>query len=73
MKLPSRNFLHTADAVHVRANLEHMVPCPVALNFTASQQSIQRIKQIAAAHEADIWVMHDPNDWQRFGGTDGYS
>lgn len=72
VKLPSRNFLLTADAVHVRANLEHMVPCPVDLNATASQQSIQRIKQIAAANEADIWVMHDPTDWKRFGGTDGH-
>jgi glyoxylase-like metal-dependent hydrolase (beta-lactamase superfamily II) len=73
VKLPSRTFLLTADAIHVRANLEHMVPCPVDLNTIASQQSIQRIKQLAAAHEADIWVMHDPGDWERFGGTDGYS
>jgi glyoxylase-like metal-dependent hydrolase (beta-lactamase superfamily II) len=70
--LPSRSFVLTADAVHVRANLEQMIPCPVDLNATASQQSIQRIKQLAAAHQADIWVMHDPGDWDRLGGTDGY-
>ena len=59
VKLPSRNFLLTADAVHVRANIDHMAPCPVDLNAMASQQSIQRIKQLAAA--------------QRFGGTDGHT
>lgn len=48
------------------------MPYPVHLNDIASQQSIQRINQVAAANEADIWVMHDPTDWKRFGGADGH-
>jgi len=73
VQLPTQNFLVTADAVHVRDQLQQVVPCPVDMNASASMQSIRRINQLASAHEAEIWVMHDPDDWARLGGTDGYS
>jgi glyoxylase-like metal-dependent hydrolase (beta-lactamase superfamily II) len=73
VKLPTRNFLLTADAVHVRSQIEQVSPCPVDMNAAASLRSIHRITQLAAAHEAAIWVMHDLGDWGRFGGTEGYS
>ena len=56
------------------------VPCPIyliehsrglALFDTGVAPANQRIKQIAATHGADIWVMHDLTDRERLGGTDG--
>lgn len=69
VKLPSSTFLLTADSVHVRSQLEQLSPCPVDMNAADSIQSIQRMKQLAAAHDAEIWVMHDEGDWARFGGA----
>ncbi len=64
MTLPSRSFVLTGDAVHVRDNLGGM-PCPVDLDGVTAMRSIERIKQLSAAHQAEIWVMHDPDDWKR--------
>jgi N-acyl homoserine lactone hydrolase len=72
LKLAESTFLLTGDAVHVRSQLDQIAPCPVDYNAAASIDSIQRINRLATAHEAEIWVMHDPEDWERLGGTDGY-
>ncbi|MEN0137244.1 MAG: N-acyl homoserine lactonase family protein [Rhodococcus sp. (in: high G+C Gram-positive bacteria)] len=72
VRLPNRNVLLTADAVHVRANIDQRMPCPVDLDTTAAIASIERIRQVAASECADIWVMHDPGDWERFQTADGY-
>ncbi|MFT3660757.1 MAG: N-acyl homoserine lactonase family protein [Gordonia sp. (in: high G+C Gram-positive bacteria)] len=71
VELPSRKVLLTADAVHVRANMEQRVPCPVDLDTTAAIRSIERIRQVAAAERADVWVMHDPGDWEAFTTPEG--
>jgi len=73
VKLPSRSYFLTGDAVHVRSQVEQISPCPVDANAAASIQSIYRINQLAAAHQADIWVMHDPDDWARFGADNVHS
>ena len=71
-RLPSRSVLLTADAVHVRANIDQRVPCPVDLDTTTALRSVERIRQVAARENADIWVMHDPGDWERFKTEDGW-
>jgi N-acyl homoserine lactone hydrolase len=74
VKLPSRSFILTGDAVHFRSSMDAQLPCPADMNARASIQSIQRIKRLSASHEADVWVMHDPADWKRFGPViGGYS
>jgi glyoxylase-like metal-dependent hydrolase (beta-lactamase superfamily II) len=74
VELPSRKFLITGDAVHLRSGLIAECPCPVDVNAAQAVQSIQRIKQISASLRADIWVLHDPDDWERLGcATYGYS
>jgi len=71
VKLPSRSFLITGDSVHLRSGLESECPCPVDVNAIQTVQSIQRIKQISASLQAEIWVLHDPDDWQRLGKVEG--
>ncbi len=74
LKLPSQSFLLTGDAVHVRANIDGKVPCPVDLDTSTALKSIERIRQVAQANSADIWVMHDPGDWAKYGtATDGHA
>jgi hypothetical protein len=47
------------------------IHCPVDVNAIQTVQSIQRIKQISASLQAEIWVLHDPDDWQRLGKVEG--
>jgi hypothetical protein len=53
-------------ALH-RVNLDSAVPCPVDLDTISAHRSLQRIQQVAAGRGADIWVMHDPGDWDKYG------
>ncbi len=67
LRLPTKRFVLTADSVHLRASLEQHTPCPVDLDTASAVRSIERLRQIADANEADIWVMHDTEDWERHG------
>ncbi|MCG3754002.1 N-acyl homoserine lactonase family protein [Amycolatopsis sp. Poz14] len=74
VSLPSQKFLLTADAVHLRCNMDQYLPCPVDLDATTALRSVRRIKELAHSTGADIWVMHDPEDWERLGkNTDGFA
>jgi hypothetical protein len=63
----SRSFLPTGDAAHLRTNIEGGVPCPDDPDTISAYRSIQRIQHVGAGHGADIWVMHDPGDREKFG------
>lgn len=67
--LGSRSFLLTGDAAHLRVNLDSAVPCPVDLDTISAHRSLQRIAQVAASRGADIWIMHDPGDWDKYGSV----
>lgn len=68
VKLQNRNFVIVGDAAHTHTNMEG-VPSPVGLDTDAAYQSIERIKEIAAQANADIWVMHDDEQWQKLAYT----
>ncbi|ALJ20018.1 N-acyl homoserine lactonase family protein [Microbacterium sp. No. 7] len=70
--LPSRPVLLTADAVHVRANIDQKTPCPVDLDTSTALRSVERIRQVAESAGADIWVMHDTADWETFTTEEGW-
>jgi glyoxylase-like metal-dependent hydrolase (beta-lactamase superfamily II) len=63
LKLPSRNLLLAIDAGHTLKNIAG-VPEVGDLDGITTFKSIQRIKQISAAHQAEIWVMHDAGQWE---------
>jgi N-acyl homoserine lactone hydrolase len=68
VKLGSRAFILAADAGTTLKNFDG-VPCPVDLDTTAAFRSIERIKRVSAAHEAELWVAHDPGTWDKLGHT----
>ena len=67
VKTPNHTFVLTGDAVHLRASLTTGMPCPVDINTGAAIESINRLKQIAEANNAEIWVHHDTSDWEKYG------
>ncbi|MFT3660991.1 MAG: N-acyl homoserine lactonase family protein [Gordonia sp. (in: high G+C Gram-positive bacteria)] len=65
----SGKYLITGDTVHLRSGVQYECPCPVDYNAHEAIVSIQRIKQLAAAQDARIWVLHDPEDWAELGSS----
>ncbi|MEV0702206.1 N-acyl homoserine lactonase family protein [Saccharopolyspora sp. NPDC050389] len=65
VRLPHQNFLLTGDTVHLRQALTEDLPMPSDYNTQDAVRSIRRLKQLAAAHEATVWISHDPDDWSK--------
>jgi glyoxylase-like metal-dependent hydrolase (beta-lactamase superfamily II) len=73
VKLPSRNIMLAVDIGHTLKNYEG-IPCPGDLDGTTAFQSIQRVKRISAATDAEVWIAHDVETWERLGNpAEAYS
>lgn len=66
LRLPSRNLMLTSDTVHVREALEREKPALFDTDPALAVRSIRRLKQLLAENEAEAWIAHDPEDWQRY-------
>jgi N-acyl homoserine lactone hydrolase len=66
VRLASRTILLAADTAHLRAGLEGDRPMPSDWNTLEAVRSIRKLKQAARSLNADIWMLHDPEDWARF-------
>jgi glyoxylase-like metal-dependent hydrolase (beta-lactamase superfamily II) len=67
VRLPEGSLLLTGDAVHLRAGWDHVVHMGFDYSGEQAVRSIQRLKRIADAEAATVWVNHDPQDWERHG------
>ena len=67
VRLPQRTILLTGDTAHLREALERLAPMEADADQEAAVRSLEAINRIAAENDAEVWVGHDPDDWQRFG------
>jgi N-acyl homoserine lactone hydrolase len=65
VRLPDRAYVLTGDALHTREALASETPFPGDHDPTETIRSIRRIKSVADEHRADIWINHEPTDWDR--------
>lgn len=65
VRTPEETFLLATDAVHLRAGLTG-VPMPYDWNASVTAKSVSRMKAVAKAHDAKLWISHDPEDWAQF-------
>ncbi|WP_328606943.1 N-acyl homoserine lactonase family protein [Amycolatopsis sp. NBC_00345] len=72
VKLPTRSILLTADTVHLRQAWHDEVAMPMDPDHPRARASIRRLKEIAAATGAEVWIPHDPDDWRGFGAPGCY-
>lgn len=72
VRLPHETLILTGDAVHLRANIEWTMPMGGDHDTAAATNSIRRLQQLRDAHDAKIWIAHDPEDWVAFGGAGRY-
>lgn len=66
VRLPSRTFLLTGDAVHLRAALENEYHFPIDADSRAATQTLRRLKRLRESEEASVWITHDPDDWASY-------
>lgn len=66
VRLPERSFVLSGDVVHTRDAYEHEVHYHGDVDSIAARASLRRLRSIIDAERADLWIVHDPDDWARF-------
>ncbi len=58
-----RPLLFTADACYSQKNMDMMCISSFHLDPVASVESMQRLKDLAEKHDAELFYSHDPESW----------
>ena len=66
VRLPERSFVLSGDVVHTRDAYEHEVHYHGDVDSVAARSSLRRLRSVIDREGADLWIVHDPEDWTRF-------
>lgn len=69
VKSGERTIVLSGDVVHTRGAYEEEIHYHGDVDSVQARQSLRRLKGVLAEHQADLWIAHDPVDWERFGGA----
>jgi len=72
VRLASRTFILTGDAVHLREALEKEYHFPIDSDTKSALQTLRRIKRIRETEDATVWITHDVDDWAEYKHAPGY-
>jgi len=61
-----RPILFTADACYSKKNMDMMCISSFHLDPTASLNSMKRLKELAAKHDAELFYSHDPESFKTY-------
>lgn len=64
VRTPQRTILLSSDVVHLREGLDG-TPAPTEWSFEEAARSLGRLRRLEQAHQAELWITHDPGDWRR--------
>jgi N-acyl homoserine lactone hydrolase len=67
VRLPEGALLLTGDATHLRIGWDIQVHMGFDYSGAQAIGSLQRLRRIADAERAAVWINHDPADWNRYG------
>jgi N-acyl homoserine lactone hydrolase len=65
--LPARSLVLTGDTAHLRGALTTRAPMSADTDRAQAGASLDRLVALAEEHDAELWVTHDPDDWERYG------
>ena len=69
-----RPLLFTADACYSKKNMDMNVISSFHLDPVGSLQSMKRLKDLAAKHDAELFYSHDPESFKKYKkGADFYN
>jgi 4-pyridoxolactonase len=67
-----RPMLFTRDAAYSQQNLDRMIISSFHLDPVESYNSMQRLKDLAVQHDAEIFCSHDPGSFPRYLKAPGF-
>lgn len=65
--LPGRSVVLTGHTAHLRGALATRAPMSADTDRAQAGASLDRLVALAQEHHAELWVTHDPDDWERSG------
>jgi 4-pyridoxolactonase len=65
-------MLFTADACYSKKNMDMMVISSFHLDPVGSVKSMQRLKQLAEKHDAELFYSHDAESFQSYQKAPGF-
>lgn len=66
VRTPERRIVLSGDVVHTRDAYEHEVHYHGDVDSVQARMSLRRLRAIMDDEHADLWIVHDPSDWERF-------
>jgi len=69
VRLPERTLVLSGDVVHARGAYDAEIHYHGDEDSRAARASLRRLRTILEEEAADLWIAHDPEDWERFGGA----
>lgn len=69
IRLPSRTIVLSGDVVHTREAFDDEIHYHGDVDSVAARGSLRRLRHILDVHDADLWIAHDVECWERFGGA----
>jgi N-acyl homoserine lactone hydrolase len=66
VRLADRTVLLSGDTVHLQVALDDELYMHGDFDEPAAVTSVRRLKEIARAEDAVVWIAHDPQQWERF-------
>jgi 4-pyridoxolactonase len=67
-----RPMLFTGDACYTRKNLDHNLISNSHSDVKQAFRSLQRLRDLAEQHDAELFYSHDPESWKHWQPAPGY-
>lgn len=69
VRLPESTFILTADVVHTRSAYDAEIHYHGDVDSLTARESLRKLARLERTHGAQVWICHDPDDWEKHGGA----
>lgn len=67
--LENRTIILSGDAVHNRSAYDAEIHYHGDVDSITARATLRRLAALTQEESAELWIAHDPDDWERFGGA----
>ncbi|NLT30642.1 MAG: N-acyl homoserine lactonase family protein [Propionibacterium sp.] len=69
VRLPKNTYILTGDAIHTRAGYASELHYHGDHDTVTARRTLRKIAHLERVTDAGVWICHDPDDWQKYGGA----
>lgn len=69
VRLPERTLILTGDVVHTRGAFDAEIHYHGDVDSVAARRSLRKLAHLERVNDAQVWIGHDPEDWEKYGGA----